>query len=244
MHASWPYPFLVAHRGGGTSAPENTLAGFRLAAARGFRMVEFDVMLSADAQCVLIHDETLERTTDGHGRVCDYPLAALQGLNAAQGWPALPPEPVPTLTEALHACAAMGLMVNVEIKPAQGFDIPTGAAVGAVLADTCYPAAAPLVSSFSVPALQAARERAPALPRALLFDQVPTDWLERLTQVGAQALHCNAAHVPPELVRQAARAGIAVLCYTVNDVDQMRRLKALGVRGVFTDRMDFAARFP
>lgn len=207
-------------------------------------MVEFDVMLSADAQCVLIHDETLERTTNGHGRVCDHPLAALRRLNAAQGWPALPPEPVPTLTEALQACAALGLMVNVEIKPAQGFDTPTGAAVGTVLAEWLDPVAAPLLSSFSMPALQAARERAPALPRALLVDRVPTDWRERVAQVGAQALHCNAAHASPDLVQQAARAGISVQCYTVNDVDQMLRLKALGVRGVFTDRMDFAARFP
>src|SRR6266568_1778923 len=82
MQRPWPYPRVVAHRGGGALAPENTLAGIRKAAATGFGGVEFDVMLSADKVPLLIHDETLERTTDGRGAVSAAPYAKLAGLDA------------------------------------------------------------------------------------------------------------------------------------------------------------------
>src|SRR2546422_6860489 len=75
MHRTWPHPRVVCHRGGGALAPENTLAGIRKAAATGFGGVEFDVMLSADKVPLLIHDETLERTTDGRGAVSATPYA-------------------------------------------------------------------------------------------------------------------------------------------------------------------------
>src|SRR6266545_5338922 len=82
MQRPWPYPRVVGHRGGGALAPENTLAGIRMAAAMGFGGVEFDVMLSVDGVPVLIHDETLERTTDGRGAVADTPYDALTRLDA------------------------------------------------------------------------------------------------------------------------------------------------------------------
>src|SRR6266581_9430542 len=82
MHRPWPHPRVVAHRGGGALAPENTLAAIRKAAAMGFGGVEFDVMLSADKVPLLIHDETLERTTDGRGAVSAAPYAKLAGLDA------------------------------------------------------------------------------------------------------------------------------------------------------------------
>jgi glycerophosphoryl diester phosphodiesterase len=112
-----PLPRWIAHRGGGSLAPENTLAGIRLAARLGYRAVEFDVMLSADGTPFLIHDETLERTTNGHGRVCATPDDVLLTLDAGGG------ERIPAAAAAL--CRQYGLLANVEIKPAAGYERQT-----------------------------------------------------------------------------------------------------------------------
>src|SRR6185295_13170166 len=96
----WPYPRVVAHRGGGTLAPENTLGAIRHGASLGFRGVEFDVMLTGDSTAVLIHDETLERTTTGRGGVASLTYEAIGGFDAgawlAERWRG---ERVPTFGE-------------------------------------------------------------------------------------------------------------------------------------------------
>ncbi len=118
-----PLPRWIAHRGGGRLAPENTLAGIRMAARLGFKAVEFDVMLSGDGTPVLIHDETLERTTNGAGRVCDTPDSVLFSLDAGHG------ERIPRFAEAAALCRELGLLANVEIKPAAGHELATAAVV-------------------------------------------------------------------------------------------------------------------
>ena len=123
----WSVPRVFAHRCGGALAPENTLAGLRISAALGFRAVEFDVMLSAEGSPWVIHDETLERTTDGRGPVCRSSNAALSRLDAgASHHRAFAGEPLPAFAAVAAACRALGLLVNVEIKPASGFDAETG----------------------------------------------------------------------------------------------------------------------
>jgi len=120
---SWPYPRIVAHRGGGSLAPENTLGALRRGAALGFRGVEFDVMLAAGGVPVLIHDETTERTTGVKGRVPLMSPAQLQNLDAGDG------EGVPSLEQAAHLCRKLELWPNVEIKPAAGHETATGETV-------------------------------------------------------------------------------------------------------------------
>lgn len=228
---------LIAHRCGGAMAPENTLAGLRAAAARGFRAVEFDVMLSADGTPVLIHDETLERTTNGAGWVCATPDSVLRRLDAGGG------EPVPTLAEALALCRCLGLMANVEIKPAAGFEALTGTVAARCVAERWGDAAdSPLLSSFSPLALDAARRVAPALPRGLLFDRPPPDWVERLAALEAATLNCAAGELSDAVLLEAAARGVPVLCYTVNDAALAERLFARGVAAVFTDRLDLFSR--
>ena len=151
-----PLPRWFAHRGGGSLAPENTLAGIRLAASLGYKAVEFDVMLSADGTPVLIHDETLERTTNGRGDVCATPDARLFALDAGQG------ERIPRFVDAAALCIELGLLANVEIKPAAGHDVATAEAVSRLSADLWRGAAVqPLLSSFSLEALEVARDLAP-----------------------------------------------------------------------------------
>lgn len=233
------YPRIIAHRGGGALAPENTLAGLRLAARLGCGGVEFDVMLATDGVPVLIHDETLDRTTTGRGRVAALDSATLVRLDAgSRHHPAFAGEPVPTLEEALRFCAALGLWANVEIKPAAGQEAETGRVVAR------HAAAATgklLLSSFSSVALRAAADEAGRLPRALLVDAIPADWRERMMEADACALHSAANALEADAVRAVRVAGFPLACYTVNRHDEAERLFAMGVSAVFTDRPDLWA---
>lgn len=230
------HPRIIAHRCGGALAPENTLAGLRLAARIGCKGVEFDAMLAADGVPVLIHDETLERTTTGRGRVAALDSAALVRLDTGiRHHPAFAGEPVPTLDEALRLCATLGLWANVEIKPAAGQEAETGRVVAR------HAAAATgglLLSSFSATALGAAAEEADGLPRALLVEAIPADWHRRMAETGSHALHAAANELAADAVRAVREAGVPLACYTVNRREDAERLFAMGVRAVFTDRPD------
>lgn len=237
----WNYSRYIAHRCGGALAPENTLAGLRLAARLGFRAVEFDVMLSADGVPLLIHDETLERTTDGSGSVADTPLDRLVRFDAGlRQHRAFAGERLPTLQQTLAACRDLNLAANIEIKPAGGFEVATGAAVARLIAGSAqdWQGVPLLFSSFSEPALAAARAVAPALPRALLVEDIPADWRARLQALACLALHCSAKHLQPSQVAEINAAGVPLACYTVNRPEDATRLFAAGVKAVFTDRLD------
>jgi glycerophosphoryl diester phosphodiesterase len=232
----YPLPRWFAHRGGGSLAPENTLAGIRLAARLGFPAVEFDVMLSGDGTPVLIHDETLERTTNGSGLVCQAHDSVLFSLNAGDG------EHVPSFAEAARLCRQYGLLANVEIKPAAGFEVQTAEAVVALLPELWGDTELlPLISSFSLPVMEIVRDRLPHFPRGQLFDPIPDDVFTLLQQHRADTLHCNARHVSDEVLAEAQAKGIPVLCYTVNTTEQAADLFARGVSGLFTDRLDLFA---
>ncbi len=230
------YPRIIAHRCGGALAPENTLAGLHVAARLGCRGVEFDAMLAADGVPVLIHDETLERTTSGRGRVAGMSSARLARLDAGcRHHPAFAAEPLPTLDDALRVCAALGLWANVEIKPSAGHEVETGRVVARHAAGAKGPV---LLSSFSAAALCAAAEQAAALPRAMLVEAIPGDWRERMAQCGAQAVHASARALTERALQAVLAGGLPLACYTVNRRDDAERLFALGVSAVFTDRPD------
>lgn len=242
---------LVAHRCGGALAPENSLAGLAAAARTGVRAVEFDVMLSADGVPLLIHDETLDRTTGGHGPVAARPAAELLALACNRGWgERFAEQRIPTLGQALAACRAHGLVPNIEVKPSAGRDRATGLATAREAAaawDATAPAPAPaagalpLLSSFSESALAAARELLPDWPAALLVETVPRDWRARLAALGVSGLHCRRRQPGWRWLDEARAEGVAVRCYTVNDPAEAARLRARGVIGVFTDRIDALA---
>ena len=238
----WPLPRVLAHRCGGALAPENTLAGLRIAAAMGLKAVEFDVMLSFDGSPWLIHDETLERTTNGTGRVCDTPDTVLQGLDAgAYLHRSFAGEPLPTFEAIVALCRELGLKANVEVKPATGFELLTGEVVARRILDLWQGESLPLVSSFSDVALEAARRIAPALPLGYLCDRPPADWQNRIKALGAYSLHCSAREIDDSVIQAAAEIGIPVLCWTVNDRCEAETLFRRGVASVFSDRIDTVA---
>jgi len=228
-----PLPRWIAHRGGGSLAPENTLAGIRLAARLGFRAVEFDVMLSGDGTPVLIHDETLERTTTGSGPVAATPDATLFALDAGGG------ERIPRFTEAAALCRELGLLANVEIKPASGYERPTAEVVARLSAELWRGAPVqPLLSSFSLEALEIARDLAPEIERGVLFEAVPADWLSEMHRLQAVSLHCDGDLLTDPVLAEARGRGIPVLCYTVNAPEKANALFGRGVSALFTDRLD------
>lgn len=233
----WTYPKFIAHRGGGTLAPENTLAGLRCALAYGFTAVEFDVMGVAGDDLVLMHDTQLGRTVLGNGPVARLSAAELGRMDAGswlgERWRG---EPVPTFAEAAAFCVDHRLWMNAEIKPVPGLEADTGRRV----AQACraLPVGSVLLSSFSVEALVAAREAAPTVPRALLVGAVPNDWKDRLQLLGAVALHVAADRLSPRQAGAIKAAGFGLMAYTVNQPERVRALFAIGTDAVCTDRLD------
>ena len=247
MKGAWPYPRIIAHRGGGSLAPENTLAAIRCGRAHGFRAVEIDVKLAADGVAVLMHDATLERTTNGTGAVKSRTWPELARLDAGS-WhsTAFQGEPVAGFEAVANFLRESGMLVNVEIKPNPGDEAVTGARVAELCAQYWQGAAVPpLLSSFSVASLEAAQRAEPQLPRALLEDApVPAD-LARLAALGCRSLNCDHAGIDREAVALFHAAGYRVLAYTVNDPARAQVLLDWGIDGVITDNLaEFAGRFP
>ncbi len=238
------FPRWIAHRGAGKLAPENTLAAFRLGASHGYRMYECDAKLSADGVVFLLHDATLERTTNGKGVAGDLSWSALSQLDAG-GWHsrAFAGEPLATLEGVARHCQAQGHWLNIEIKPTPGLEAQTGRAVAREAARLWAndPGHTPLLTSFQPDALQGARDAAPDLPRGLLLDTLWNGWLEAAGQLGCVALVCNHALWDTTTVAQARAAGLRTMAYTVNDDWAAQRLLDLGLDGIITDRVDFFA---
>jgi len=236
---TWPYPRLAAHRGAGKLAPENTLASFRLGFAHGYRMIECDAKLSADGVAFLLHDATLDRTTDGGGRADALPWRELARLDAGS-WhsPPYAGEPLPTLAAVARWCRANGVMLNIEIKPTPGREAETGAAI-ALDAKALWAGATelPLLSSFSEDALAAARKTVPELPRAWLTEELPPDWRERAGRHGCVALDVKHTVLDEALVREIRAAGLRLATWTVNDAARVAELLGWGVDTVITDEV-------
>ncbi|HEY4317784.1 MAG TPA: glycerophosphodiester phosphodiesterase [Herbaspirillum sp.] len=245
--SAWPYPREVAHRGGGTLAPENTLAGLRCGLAHGFRGVEFDAMLARDGVPVLMHDPMFGRTVQAAGGVRDYTAEALAALDAGS-WlgEQFRGEPVCTLLQAMQFCVGQGIWMNIEIKPADpAVAAETGRVVAAVTRDffaaQCPSASAaslPLFSSFSFDALQAAQLEAPGIARGWLVDRIEDGWQAQLQALGAVALHTNQRHLDAAQAAAVKRAGYGLFCYTVNQPARAREIRQWGVDGFCTDRLD------
>ncbi|MBI3149473.1 MAG: glycerophosphodiester phosphodiesterase [Betaproteobacteria bacterium] len=236
----WPYPTHIAHRGGGSLAPENTLAAMRVGFSHGYRMVEFDAKLCGDGSIILMHDATLERTTDGTGRVAARPWGEIARLDAG-AWhsSAFVGEPVPRLASVARYLIANGMLCNIEIKPCPGRERETAAAI-ALEAQELWAGAAvpPLLSSFSERALEIAGRVAPELPRGLLLDEPAEGWLLRAARLGCKSIHLNQRHATPERITTGHQAGFRLLAYTVNDPARAAELLGAGMDGIFTDALD------
>lgn len=241
--ATFNFPSIIAHRGGGCLAPENTLAAMHKAVELGFKAVEFDVMLAACGTPIIIHDETLERTTNGVGRVADKTYAEISKLDAG-AWFAeeFIGERVPTFEEVAKYCIEAKLQPNIEIKPSKGAELKTGKIV-AELTTAWWKdiAIKPLISSFSEEALAAAYKTAPELIYSFLFERIPENWQVKVKKFDCVSLECSKQYLSPQQVTEVKNAGYGLLVYTVNEVNQAKQFFAWGVDGIFTDQLDLIA---
>lgn len=240
MHC--PYPVGFAHRLGGALAPENTLAGLLLAHQLGVRAVECDVQLTANGVAVIAHDEMLARTTSGSGVLSQHTAAELAALDAgSHHHPAFSGERLPTLQRLAAISRQLEMAVNLELKPFAG-DREMGGEVARQIGQHWQGASLlPLVSSFSVAALAGVRQQAPALPLALLVDDISAEVIAQ-----AQSLHCCALHVAYRAltaawVAQLHARGLAVMAWTVNRPEDMLLLRHWGVDMLCSDRPDLLA---
>ena len=244
---TWPYPTVFAHRGGGTLAPENTLAAMQEGYRRNYRAVEFDVMLSADEVPMLMHDAHFGRTIRGTGNTAKHTALQLQAMDAGAWFgEAFINEPVPYFDAIVRYCVQQSIVMNIEIKPSPGADHKTGQVVANQLARLTdelpvlrSPTLRPLVSSFSGDALGSFRafDRL-ATQCGYLFDRIPSNWQQVLESLDCQALHCNWKHLTPAIAEAIKTAGYWLFCYTVNDPAKASMLLQMGVDGFCTDCLD------
>ena len=237
---TWPYPRIVAHRGGGKLAPENTLAGIDTGARLGLKMIEFDAKLSADDVVFLLHDDLVDRTSDGHGPAARMTYAQLRALDAGSWFGATyAGATMPTLSEVAKRCFEKDLAANIEIKPCDGRDAKTGRLVAEEAARLWADAGrAPLMSSFSYAALEAAAKAAPDLPRGMLYETIPDDWRAQTAALHCISMHVDHRQLDERRVGEIRASGLRILAYTVNDPQRARRLAEWGVDAICTDRID------
>lgn len=237
--SNWPYPHVVAHRGGGKLAPENTLAAIDVGARYGHTMIEFDVKLSKDGEIFLLHDDNLERTSNGWGVAGELAWQDLLRVDAG-GWFSgeFKGEPLPLLAQVAERCRKYGMMANIEIKPTTGTGPLTGNAVALAARTLWADMTPPLLSSFEIDALEAAQRAAPELPRGLLLDEWRDDWRELTTRLECVSIHLNHHLLNEARVESLREAGLKILVYTVNKPQRAAQLLRWGVNCICTDAID------
>lgn len=230
---------VIGHRGCGYG-PENTLTAIRQAKHLGVSWVEFDVQLSRDGVALIMHDETLERTSNAEGIFAEKTYAELKTLDAGSWFsPAFVGEQIPSFEEMLQTCLELNLNINVEIKPAKGFEVETAKETMRVL-QTLWPTSAPLllISSFEHICLSVAREIDAAVPIGVLLDQWQADWPEIAARLNAVSINTNYRILTANHVKKIHDLGYQCCAYTVDEPSQAEKLYAMGVDSLFSNYPD------
>jgi len=229
-------PWVIAHRGASGYAPENTLAAFQRAVELGVGFIEADLHLTRDARFVAMHDDTLDRTTSGHGAVHDFTLAELRELDAGLWFDRqFSDERIPTIEDILAFSEKYDVIFYLDAKynPAWGMHH----ALAGALRDASN-AARTVVISFDPSVLEALRRLDPSVMTGLLFVEGEREAIKASLEVGARQLCPRADLVTREFVEQAHRTDLSVATWTANQADEMRSLIAAGVDGIMTDFPD------
>ncbi|MBI5294175.1 MAG: glycerophosphodiester phosphodiesterase [Chloroflexi bacterium] len=244
MFENFPNPVLFAHRGASAHAPENTLPAFELALQQGADGVELDVKLTADGHVIVMHDATVDRTTDGHGRVRDLTLADFRKLDAGSYYSeAYRGTKVPTLDEVFAAIGPR-CVINVELT---NYTTPRDALVEKVcaLVERHALQGRILFSSFFAGNLRKAASLLPSVPRGLLaLDGWKGAWARSFGFMFGefQSLHPYITDVNAPQVSRVHRLKRRIHVWTANSVEEVTRLKNWGVDGIFTDDPQTAVR--
>ena len=234
----WPRPLVLAHRGSSAHAPENTLAAFELAIAQGTHAIELDVKVSVDGEVVVFHDPTVDRTTNGHGRISDMTLAALRELDAGSFFSEkFRGEKIPTLEEVFETIGKR-VLINVEFSNYYTVSLDGLADKVCDLVKRFGLQQNIMFSSFRVPNLKRARELLPEVPRGLLaLRGWKGGWARSFgfTFGNYQALHPDLKDVTPQQVARVHRLKRNIYVFTVDTPEDMRRLFHWDVDGIITN---------
>jgi glycerophosphoryl diester phosphodiesterase len=227
---------LIAHRGASGHAPENTLAAFKKAVTLGATFIETDLQLTRDARLVAIHDETVNRTTNGKGSVREMTLADLRRLDAGSWFGSeFAGERIPTLEEVLDFAKKYDVIFYLEMKPG-GSRGGEHTLIGALRQSGEI--ARTIIISFDSAILANVRKIEPTLMTALLYDGQIEKPLDQALKVGARQLAIRGDLISPALLTAAREKDLQVVCWTVNHSAHMRLLMDAGVDGIMSDYPD------
>ena len=240
------YPSVIAHRGMSSLAPENTMAAFVKCIDYGVSSFEFDVDVIADGSVIVIHDNRLDRTTDGKGGYYNLQFKDIRKLDAGNWFsPTYKFERIPELVSVVELLNSTGLEANLEIKPSKaGFELRNVLVDGIVasLAKLENPDSI-LVSSFDMDLLTSLKARAPQYRRACLFEpsiapimEQVDEWIKQASKVEAVAIHPCYYGLTEEAIHAMTEAGFQVNVWTVNDLERAAQLGSWGAHSVITDR--------
>lgn len=231
-------PLIIAHRGASAHAPENTLAAFEIAIEQQADLIEIDTKLSADQQVVAVHDQTINRTTDGSGRVADLTYDTIRKFNASYKFlDQYPDEYIPTLDEVIERCIGR-IQFNIELgnylTPFDQLATKVSRTINHYKLQEAV-----IVSSFHPIPLRKFHALSPEVPIGFLARKgwqgfLSRGWLGR-TLVHYDALHTEKSDITPGLINISVKFGYPVHAFSVNEPREMERLIRLGVDGLITD---------
>jgi len=233
-------PLTIAHRGASTAAPPNTLAAFEKAIDLSADAIEFDVRLSADGVPVVIHDATVDATTDGSGRVAEMTIAQLKRLDAGASFdPSFAGERIPTLRDVLETVGER-LLLNIELKGKHWQDCGLEQTVVDLIQRYDLPEHV-LISSFNPLALRRVQQIAPHIPTGLLYRSISFPlfaFAGLISPKPYRSLHPHHPIVDERHITWARQRNYRIHAWTVDDRTEMRRLVAWGVDGIITNAPD------
>jgi glycerophosphoryl diester phosphodiesterase len=238
LFANLPRPMIFAHRGASAYAPENTLAAFEVAVEQKADAIELDAHITADGHVVVIHDDTVDRTTNGTGKVIELSLHDIQQLDAGSSFHRIfRGEHIPTL-EDIFAMIGKRIFINIELKE-KGFRASSLPEKIASLLRKYDLSDSVLISSFNINDLRSIHKILPEISIALLARRGSAGLLARsrigFSLIKYQALHPRYSDTTRELVKKQHLSGRRVNVYTVDQPEAIRSLLQLGVDGIFTN---------
>lgn len=228
---------VQAHRGASAIAPENTIAAFRAAAEQGAKWVELDVALSADGVLVVLHDDSVDRTTNGSGSLGVLNAADITKLDAGSWFgAAFAGETVPTLDQTLAALADLGIGVNIEIKQHKHHRSLSQLTEAVAAAIHATKGRLPvMISSFDAEALKAMHQLTPDVELAMLWNRPPEDWVDQLASIPATSIHLNYKALSIGFLEATVQQNIKVRAWTCNNRTVLESFWDAGLTGVITD---------
>jgi len=220
----------IGHRGAAGYEPENTLLSFKKALDLGVDAIELDVYVCKTGELVVIHDDKINRTTNGNGYVVEKTFEELRSLDAGQG------EKIPTLKEVLDLVDKK-VIVNIELK---GVDTanPVSKLIDRYIGEKGWTKDNFIVSSFNHPELKKFNLLNPKIKIGALLTGIPIDYAEFAQKLNAYSVNLSIEFINQEFVDDAHKRGLKVFVWTANDLDDINRIKALGVDGIFSNFPD------